>query len=122
MDNQTTLNTLLSAWNAERAPERERIVSRTLADDFNYSDPHQPDILVGKRAFLDFLNLFRNRVKGVEMKLVGEPDIHHRHARLNLEMKRGRDVYAKGTYFADFTENGRIWRLVSFLDQDRKPN
>ena len=114
MNREDTIKTLITAWNARDAGERQRIVSKSLADDFYYSDAHQNEPLHGKRAFLDFLNLQHRRMNGVTTALDGAIQCHHSHAHFNVARKEKGQCVARGTYVADFTEGGRVQRLVGF--------
>ena len=116
MEKTETIATLMGVWNEGSADARQRIVSKTLADNFSYADPSQPDVLSGKRAFLDYLSLARRRMNGVKVKVDGDIQTHHGHAKFKTVQVEDGEAVGKGTYFADFTENGRIWRLVSFKD------
>ena len=116
MEKTETGTTLMGVWNEASEDARQRIVSKTLADNFTYADPSQPDILAGKRAFLDYLSLARRRMNGVKIRLDGDVQTHHGHARFRTIQQENGETVGKGTYFADFTENGRIWRLVNFKD------
>ncbi len=113
MQEQDTITTLLSAWNMANEEERAAAVSRTLADNFSYCDPHQPDIVTGKHAFLHYLSHLRRRMNGVKLQIEGTPEIHHRHAKVAFSMI-DKEAVTKGVFIADFTENGRVWRLVGF--------
>ena len=118
MERNETIKSLLQAWNESNEGARRSIVSKTLADQFSYCDPTQTEVLVGKHTFLDFLTLFRRRMNGVTTSLDGEIDNHLCHSRFHYVMKEDGEVVSRGTYLADFTENGRIERLVGFKNKN----
>lgn len=114
MERQDVIRALIGAWNAQDGDERQRIVSKTLADDFYFVDTHQHEPLKGKRAYLDYLTFYKRRMNGVHFDLEGEPNCHHAHAQFSIAMREKGECVGRGIYVADFTKGDRVQRLVGF--------
>lgn len=110
------IDTYISAWN-EGVPERRRaLVAAAFADDATYLDP----IMSGSGAneIDTMIGAAQQQFPGHRFVLAGTPDTHHDHVRFtwHLEPATGGDTVAIGHDFATLGADGRLHRVVGFLE------
>ena len=116
MTRQQAIERLLSAWNINFAFDRAAVLASTVNDSFYYCDPHQQTPIIGAEQFAEFLSIYRDRVPNATMALEGLVQSHQSHAYFRFQVQREKAKFASGCYFADFDADGRIKRMVGFLD------
>lgn len=110
------LSRLLTAWNEPEAQHRAAILDGALsASGVYYADPHLPEPATDRTAFEDFLDKFTTALPDAELE-TGPVLVHHGHARVEAKLSRGDQIIAKGHYFADLDEDGRVARLIGFME------
>ncbi|MEM8782663.1 MAG: hypothetical protein AAGE65_07365 [Planctomycetota bacterium] len=118
MSQHEVFHRLLGAWNEPNAERRKETVRASLAAAFVYADPHRPGEMTKHEEFDEFLEIFRARVPGVEVKPGERFSQHHAYARAEFVILRGESVFAAGTYFLEFDESHRIVKMIGFLDRE----
>ncbi|MEO1287860.1 MAG: hypothetical protein AAFV93_08830 [Chloroflexota bacterium] len=118
MNHNKAIETILETWNISEPSKRQLAVSEALSPDFYYSDPHRSEPIRAHSDFLDFLTMFRANVPNVNVSLLSPPDSHHNHARCRFIMKRNGQTFSSGTYIFEFDADGRINRMIGFMDQE----
>jgi hypothetical protein len=110
------IDTYIDAWN-EGVPERRRaLVAEAFADDATYLDPMMSGS--GGDAIDAMIGAAQQQFPGHRFLLAGAPDAHHDHVRFtwHLEPVTGGDVVAIGHDYATLAGDGRLQRVVGFLE------
>jgi hypothetical protein len=110
------IDTYISAWN-ERVPERRRaLVAAAFADDATYLDPMLSG--AGGDELAAMIAGAQEQFPGHRFVLHGTPDAHHDAVRFSwrLEPSAGGDAVAIGHDFGTLAEDGRLRRVVGFLE------
>jgi hypothetical protein len=106
----------IQAWN-EGVPERRRaLVAAAFADDATYLDPMMSGS--GGDAIDAMIGAAQQQLPGHRFVLAGAPDAHHDQVRFTwqLEPAAGGDVVAIGHDYAALAGDGRLQRVVGFLE------
>jgi hypothetical protein len=110
------IDTYISAWN-EGVPERRRaLVAQAFADDATYVDPMMAGS--GANDIDAMIGAAQQQFPGHRFVLAGAPDAHNEHVRFtwHLVPAAGGDVVAIGHDFATVAGDGRLGRVVGFLE------
>jgi hypothetical protein len=110
------IDTYISAWN-ERVPERRRaLVAAAFADDATYLDPMMSG--AGGDELAAMIAGAQEQFPGHRFVPHGAPDAHHDVVRFSwrLEPAAGGDVVAIGHDFGTLADDGRLQRVVGFLE------
>lgn len=110
------IDTYISAWN-ERVPERRRaLVAAAFADDATYLDPMMSG--AGGDELDAMIAGAQEQFPGHRFVLLGAPDAHHAEVRFSwrLEPAAGGDTVAIGHDFGTLAGDGRLQRVVGFLE------
>jgi SnoaL-like domain len=116
----TSINDVIAryfaAWN-ERVPERRRaLVAAAFADDATYLDPMMSG--AGGEELDAMIGAAQDQFPGHRFVLLGAPDAHHDAVRFSwrLEPEAGGAVVAIGHDFGTLAGDGRLQRVVGFLE------
>ena len=110
------IDTYIAAWN-ERVPERRRaLVAAAFADDATYLDPMMSG--AGGDELDALIAGAQDQFPGHRFVLHGAPDAHHDAVRFSwrLEPAAGGDAVAIGHDFGTLAGDGRLQRVVGFLE------
>jgi hypothetical protein len=110
------IDTYIDAWN-ERVPERRRaLVAAAFADDATYLDPMMSG--AGGDELDAMIGAAQEQFPGHRFVLLGAPDAHHAEVRFSwrLEPAAGGDAVAIGHDYATVADDGRLQRVVGFLE------
>ncbi|WP_227271009.1 hypothetical protein [Roseobacter weihaiensis] len=118
MTETSPFSTVLSAWNEPDETVRRALIDDALSVDFTYDDVHRNAPLTSRVAFEDFLTQFRANVSGITVRLDGPPEVLRGTARFRFIMERDGAPFSRGTYFATLDEDGKINRMIGFMDQE----
>lgn len=106
----------LACWNETDSAARRGLIARTWADDADYIDP-----LVdahGHDAIDAAIAATQGQFPGHVFALAGPVDTHHNVARFSWALGRGdEDPLALGSDVASVGDDGRLARVVGFLDK-----
>jgi hypothetical protein len=109
------LSTLLAAWNASGEGDRSALLDTALAPDGIYfSDPQMPDPVIDRAGLEAFLAEFRRRLPEGHLE-AGAVVMHHTHACTPFVLSDGIRRLGSGMFFADLDGEGRVARLVGFV-------
>jgi hypothetical protein len=112
------INNYLSAWNASDQEERSLLIAQIIAEDCFYADAHLPEPLIGKELHARFVNQFRDKFPELSLQLASSPDSHHDFFRFAWKLVKSDDiVFAKGSYFGEVNQQGKISKLIGFVDR-----
>jgi hypothetical protein len=112
----TVVDHYINAWN-ERVPERRRaLVAQAFADDATYVDPMMSGS--GPDEIDAMIGAAQEQFPGHRFVLVAGPDAVDGTARFvwRLEPAAGGDAVAVGHDFATVADDGRLLRVVGFLE------
>ncbi|RVT87125.1 hypothetical protein DXV76_03290 [Rhodobacteraceae bacterium CCMM004] len=113
---EANLTRLLSAWTNPVKDDRAEILDATVSpQDFYYCDPHVPEPVTDRAGLEWFLDRFTGALPDAEMNL-GAMQGHHAHGKIPFTLFKGDTPMAKGDYVAEFDGDGRITRLVGFME------
>jgi hypothetical protein len=105
----------IAAWNETNPERRHAVIARTFSETASYVDP----MMEGRgHAEIDaMIGGVQERFPGLRFRLAGAVDTHHMSARFCWELApdSGAPV-AKGTDFAELSEDGRLHSVTGFLD------
>lgn len=112
----TVVDTYIMAWN-EAVPERRRaLVAETFTDDATYVDPMMSG--AGANGIDTMIGAAQQQFPGHRFVLAGGPDAHNDAVRFtwHLVPVAGGAPAAIGHDFADVAADGRLSRVVGFLE------
>ena len=112
-----TIDNYLTAWN-EAVPERRRaLVALAFADDATYVDPMMSG--AGGDGIDAMIGAAQQQFPGHRFVLAAGPDAVGDHVRFvwRLEPAEGGATVAVGHDFATLAPDGRLQRVVGFLEQ-----
>jgi hypothetical protein len=109
------LSTLLAAWNAPDEKARSMFLDTALSHEgIYYADPHLPDPVIDRAGLEAFLTEFRRRLPEGHLE-AGAVVMHHTHACTPFVLSDGARRLGSGMFFADLDGEGRVARLVGFV-------
>jgi hypothetical protein len=107
----------LATMNLDSAADRAERLTRLVAEDVRYLDPHAPEAISGREALAALLSVLRERLPHLRVERVGEPDTHHEAFRQQWRMIAGETVFSAGVFVGTTAEDGRIQVIIGFIDQ-----
>jgi hypothetical protein len=116
MDFTQQAQDLLSIWNEASPVQREALITKVLAQDVVYVDPHVPAPVQGRDGFAAFAARFREMVQGVTVSLDGEPQTHNGFGRIRFKIMRGADAFSRGAFFVELDSTQQFKKIAGFVD------
>jgi len=114
-DPATVARTYLQAWNETDAGRRARLIAESWRTDARYVDPLMSG--EGPEQIGALVDAVQQRFPGFRFVLLGTPDGHGDHVRFSWALgPEGAEPPIKGSDVVELHE-GRIARVVGFLDQ-----
>ncbi|OZC03968.1 nuclear transport factor 2 family protein [Rubricoccus marinus] len=110
-----SLENYLAAWNATDADDCSARLLAGCAPDVVLLDPNAERPLNGWAAVASHIAYFRER-HGHRMEPTGHIDAHHGVCRLPWRLADGDDVHSTGVLIADAAGDGRLQRILHFVD------
>ncbi len=110
-----SLEQYLAAWNATDADQCSSHLLAGCAADVVLLDPHADRPLNGWAAVASHIAYFRER-SGHQMQPTSALDAHHGVCRLHWRLADGDSVLSTGVLIADAASDGRLQRIVHFVD------
>lgn len=105
----------LAAWNATDETERERLVRGTFSADVHYLDPMMEGR--GHEGLAALIAGAQQRFAGYRFLPLGTPEGHHGVVRFSWALAApGAEPVARGTDVAELDAEGRLRRVIGFLD------
>jgi len=114
------LENYLAAWNATNADDCSARLLAGCSPDVVLLDPNADRPLNGWGAVASHIAYFRERY-GHHMEPITHLDAHHGVCRLHWRLADGADVLSTGLLVADAAPDGRLRRIVHFVDPQRVP-
>ena len=109
------LDHYLGAWNAADADACSTRLLAGCASDVVLLDPHADRPVSGWAAVASHIAFFRERY-GHRLEPTGPIDAHHGVCRLPWRLADGDSVLSTGVIVADASGDGRLQRIVHFVD------
>lgn len=111
---EAAIYTLLRAWSLRDRAARREAMGPMLAPEIDYLDPHFPDPIVGRDAYLDFVDEVIRRFPDIVFTSLDHSS-HHGVGliewRLQLEAASPASF---GSFFYGLSPTGQLIRLVGF--------
>jgi hypothetical protein len=116
MDKQTTIDRYLTYWNEPDANRRAAMIADIYAPDARQTGPFVD--VSGYASIRGFADALLGHLEGHRFLQSGDVDVHHDVMRLpwTLVAPGGARVFARGTDFGTFDEDGRLRSISTFLD------
>lgn len=119
---QETLNTpaalverYIAIWNERDAARRHELITQTWTEEASYCDPHRYS--EGHAALDAMIQAVQEGFPGCNFHQRNGVDAHNNYLRFSWELvPEGGEAIAGGTDFATVAADGRLQRIVSFLD------
>ena len=114
-DPTTVARNYLKAWNETDAARRARLLEEGWSADAHYVDPLMSG--QGAQQIGRLIGGVHERFPGFRFNLLGEPNGHGDHVRFSWSLgPAGAEPPIKGSDVVEL-QNGRIARVIGFLDQ-----
>lgn len=109
----------VSAWNSSDEQERERLMTKVLAENCLYVDSHLPESITSRELHCQFIDRFREKFPELNLRLAAVPDSHHGYFRFAWQMlKPNHEIFTQGSFFGEINEQHQITKLVGFVDDN----
>ena len=110
------LQEYLAAWNAADPEACSAHLLSCCAQDVVLLDPHAHRPVHGWAALAGHISAFRERAGEHQLEATSEIDAHHNICRFTWQIADGPDVRARGLIVAEANSDGRLQRLIHFVD------
>lgn len=115
---QDAWDRLIQIWNEQDEAERLGLIHVTLSEHVVFEDPHQSAAIMGSVNFAAYISRFRAAIVGATVRSDGFFQEVRSHARGGFIIERGGSVFSRGTFFLAFNQDGKVARIVGFMDQE----
>ena len=105
----------VAAWNEADGDARSAHLFACCAEDVVLLDPHAQRPARGWAAVASHIGVFRDRFEH-RLQPTSGLDAHHGVCRFSWRLASGDDVMATGLIVADAASDGRLQRIVHFVD------
>ena len=111
------LQNYIAAWNAPDADACSQHLLAACASDALLLDPSERLPIRGWGAIAGHIASFRDEAgHDLQLEATGPVDAHHGVCRLSWHLADGPDVRARGVLVAEAAPDGRLKRVVHFVD------
>ena len=115
-DTTTVLRDYLAGWNAPDADRRHGLLANAVHRDIVYLDPHVAEPVEGLPALESHISHFRLKFQH-KLEAALPADVHHNVLRTRWRLKLPEeDEMSRGILVADIGKDGRLTRIIHFVD------
>ncbi|MEM1055621.1 MAG: nuclear transport factor 2 family protein [Bacteroidota bacterium] len=110
------LENYLAAWNAPDAETASQYLLACCTSDVTLVDPHALRPIHGWGSIAGHIAAFREGAGPLQMEATSGIDAHHGICRLGWQLADGPDVRQRGLLIAEAAPDGRLQRVIHFVD------
>jgi hypothetical protein len=110
------LETYLAAWNAPDAETASTYLLSCCVPDVTLVDPHVQRPIQGWGSIAGHIASARETLGALQMEATSGLDAHHGLCRLSWQLADGPDVRQRGVLIAEAAPDGRLQRVIHFVD------
>jgi hypothetical protein len=115
MDAAQIVDAYIAVWNETDRPARQELIAGAWTEDASYTDPLAD--VTGHDGIDGLVAAVQAQFPGLVFRSLGEVDAHHAFFRFSWEAgPAGGEAVVAGTDVAMISDDGRLRRVVGFLD------
>ncbi len=112
---QEKLDQMLAVWNTTDEAEKAALVDSALEHNVHFVDPNHN--IIGRKPFLDMVNLVQSQVPGAAYSRASEVDVQNNFCRYHWAIHQNNELLLAGFDVTEVNDAGKIVKVIGFFGE-----